>query len=72
MKKQEEPPTYETAYAELQQIVTALQSETVSIDDLAEKIARAQELIRFCRERLRQVEAEVGKIVEEWKRTLKF
>lgn len=56
--------TYESAYAELQQIVQDLQGEMVDIDDLALKIERAQELIRFCRERLRQVEAEVGKIVE--------
>jgi exodeoxyribonuclease VII small subunit len=56
--------TYESAYAELQQIVQDLQGEMVGIDDLALKIERAQELIRFCRERLRQVETEVGKIVE--------
>ena len=56
--------TYESAYAELQQIVQDLQGEMVDIDDLALKIERAQELVRFCRERLRQVEAEVGKIVE--------
>jgi len=56
--------TYESAYAELQQIVQDLQGEMVGIDDLALKIERAQELVRFCRERLRQVEAEVGKIVE--------
>lgn len=41
--------TYEAVYTELQQIVQELQGETVSIDDLAAKIARAQELIRFCR-----------------------
>jgi len=56
--------TYESAYAELQQIVQDLQGEMVDIDDLALKIERAQELVRFCRERLRQVETEVGKIVE--------
>lgn len=56
--------TYESAFTELQQIVQELQGEMVGIDDLALKIARAQELIRFCRERLREVETEVGKIVE--------
>lgn len=56
--------TYESAYAELQQIVQDLQGELVGIDDLAAKIARAQELIRFCRERLRQTEEEVGKLLD--------
>lgn len=64
MKQPREKLTYESAYMELQQIVQELQGEMVGIDDLAIKIARAQELIRFCRERLREVEAEVGKIVE--------
>lgn len=57
MKQNENTPrTYEEAYAELQQIVSALQQEQVSIDDLAAFIERAQLLIQFCRERLRQVE----------------
>ena len=62
MKKQEESLNYESAYAELQQIVTGLQGETIGIDDLAAKIERARELIRFCRERLRATETAVGKI----------
>ena len=65
MSKHSEPHTYETAYAELQQIIQDLQGEMVGIDDLAAKIARAQELIRFCRERLRQVEEEVDKMTTD-------
>lgn len=59
MKKQDVKLTYEAAYAELQQIVQDIQNETVGIDDLTAKIARASELIRFCRERLRMTEEEV-------------
>ncbi len=59
MKKQEAKLTYQSAYAELQQIMQEVQGETVGIDDLAAKIARASELIRFCRERLRMTEEEV-------------
>ncbi|MCK6692939.1 MAG: exodeoxyribonuclease VII small subunit [Thermoanaerobaculia bacterium] len=64
MNKSTEQLSYEVAYAELQQIVQELQGETVSIDELAAKIARAQELIRFCRERLKAVETEIGKVGE--------
>ena len=63
-KTTESPDTYETAFAELQQLVNALQNESVGIDELAGKVERAQWLIRFCRERLRQVESEVAKLVE--------
>jgi exodeoxyribonuclease VII small subunit len=57
MKK--EKMTYEAAYAELQQIVTALQSDSISIDDLSEKIKRAGELVAFCQEKLRTIENEM-------------
>jgi exodeoxyribonuclease VII small subunit len=49
--------TYEEAFAELQRIVEAVQSEQIGIDELAERTRRANELIAWCRERLRQVEA---------------
>jgi exodeoxyribonuclease VII small subunit len=62
MKKKEEILRYESAQQELQQIVRDLQSEAVPIDELGEKIARANELIQFCRERLRVTEAEVAKL----------
>ncbi len=62
MKKQPEQPTYASAYAELQQIVRDLQDEAVGIDELTAKIARAAELIRFCREKLRMTEEEMGKL----------
>ncbi len=62
MKKQPEQLTYESAQTELQQIVQDLQNEAVGIDELTAKIARASELIRFCRERLRMTEEEIGKL----------
>ena len=49
--------TYEYAFAELQRIVEAVQSEQIGIDELATYTQRANELIDFCRERLRKVEA---------------
>ena len=62
MKQQPETLSYETAYAELQQIVHDLQGELIGIDELAAKIKRARDLIAFCRERLRQTEEAVVKI----------
>ena len=54
MKKKEEILSYESAQEELQQIVRDLQTEAVRIDELGEKIARANALIQFCRRPLQQ------------------
>jgi exodeoxyribonuclease VII small subunit len=52
--------SYESAYAELQRLLHELQEESVSIDELSAKVARAKDLIQFCRERLRQTEEELS------------
>jgi exodeoxyribonuclease VII small subunit len=49
--------TYDSAYAELRQILQNIQDDAVSIDDLKVNIERAGVLIRFCREKLRDTEA---------------
>lgn len=54
--------SYETAWAELQQIVSALQNGSIGIDDLSAQIERAAELVNFCRERLRETEAAVERL----------
>lgn len=60
MKKNAElPVSYESAWAELQSIVQELQSETVSVDELSEKLERAAVLANFCRERLRKTEEQL-------------
>jgi exodeoxyribonuclease VII small subunit len=57
--------TYTQAYAELADIVASLQNDNTDIDALAARIERANELIRFCRERLRQTEEMVQKLTGE-------
>ncbi len=57
--------TYEAAMAELQQITAALQEEAVSMDDLSGKVARAAELLTYCREKLRKTEEETNKFFTE-------
>ena len=57
--------TYESAYAELQQIAEEIEEETVSVDTLAEKVKRASILIQFCQQKLRGTEDEVTKIIKQ-------
>ncbi|HTZ17776.1 MAG TPA: exodeoxyribonuclease VII small subunit [Dissulfurispiraceae bacterium] len=57
--------TYNQAIAELEGIVGDIESEEVDVDALAEKVKRAAELIRFCKEKLRGTGAEVKKVLSE-------
>jgi len=57
--------TYEKAMAELQSIVNDLQEDAIGIDKLSDKMNRAAELIRFCREKLRSTEEEVDRLLGE-------
>ena len=57
--------TYEKAYEELERIMTDLQEDKISVDDLTVKVKRAAELITFCNTMLRATEDEVTKIVKK-------
>ncbi len=56
--------TYESAFEELRQITEAIESEQVSVDELAAKVKRSAELIEFCTARLSATEAEVNQIIQ--------
>jgi len=56
---------YENAYAELAQIAAEIETESVSVDVLAERVKRASELIAFCQTKLRSTETEVNKIIKQ-------
>jgi exodeoxyribonuclease VII small subunit len=63
MKKTNNDLNYETAMSELQSIVSALQNDEIGVDELSEKVKRATELIRFCREKLRKVEEDMEDVL---------
>ena len=54
--------TYDTAYAELNNILVSLQSDETGLDDLSEKLIRAAELSEFCKSKLRSIETDIEKI----------
>ncbi len=55
---------YELAFKELNTIVKDIEQENVQLDELSAKIVRANELIAFCKERLRKTEEEYQKAIE--------
>ena len=58
--------TYEEAFQELQEIVQEIENGDVNVDVLGEKVRRAGELMRFCREKLFKTEKEVQQVLKEF------
>jgi exodeoxyribonuclease VII small subunit len=65
----EEILTYEAAKSELIAISKEIESEEISVDELAAKVKRASELIEFCQAKLKNTEAEVSKISSRMENT---
>ncbi len=57
--------TYQSALDELNQIAIDMESEIISIDELAEKVKRASILLRICNAKLKSTEDDVRKILGE-------
>lgn len=55
--------SYEAAFKELAQIAKEIESDSVSIDVLAQKVKRASELITYCQSKLKSTETEVNNII---------
>ncbi len=57
--------SYEAAVSELEEILENLQDGEVNVDELAQKVDRSSELIKFCQEKITSAEMQVKKIVGE-------
>ena len=56
---------YEEAMAELEKISSQMENNELGIDQLAEKLNQAKELIKFCRAQLVNIEQEIQKILSD-------
>ncbi|MCQ2268595.1 MAG: exodeoxyribonuclease VII small subunit [Bacteroidaceae bacterium] len=56
--------TYTQAMTQLQEIVEQLEDNSLDIDQLTEKVKYAQELIKFCRDRLYKTDEEIQKLLK--------
>ncbi len=56
---------YQEAFEELQQIVGDIEEGEISVDELSEKVKRAAQLIKICKTKLTQTEANVDQILKE-------
>ncbi len=55
--------SYADAVHELETIISALEGDQLDIDGLAERVARAANLIEVCRSRIELARVEVNKVV---------
>ena len=70
MADESEPDThnslnYAEALAELDDILAELEDEALDVDLLSERVERASELIRFCRDRITSARTQVHQIVAD-------
>ena len=65
MSDSENPEGYDAAFGGLKTILEALQQDEIGVDELAQKVKRAAQLIAFCGDRLRKAEGEVQKVLNE-------
>jgi len=54
---------YEGAFEELKNIITHLERGDIAVDELAEKVKRAAQLIELCKTKLTATEEEVNKVI---------
>ncbi|MGI9017578.1 MAG: exodeoxyribonuclease VII small subunit [Euzebya sp.] len=58
-----EPTSYAAAEAELEQILQALESESVNVDQLSDHVQRARSLIMWCRQQVAAAEITVSELL---------
>lgn len=57
--------SYDKAFDELQKIVTDMEDGEIGVDVLSEKVKRASELIKICKEKLTSTEEDIQKILKD-------
>ncbi len=60
-----EQKKYEDALRELETIVSKMEANEYDIDQLAEQLKKAQQLIKLCKDRLTAAETEIKKLQGE-------
>jgi len=56
---------YDKAFAELKELLADIQAPDTSLDELSKKLKRAKELIKKCKEKLRDIEKDVEETLND-------
>lgn len=61
---------YAKAMEELESILKKIEEQDIDIDDLAEEVKRAAELIKLCKKKIEKAEMEVNQVVQSFESEL--
>jgi exodeoxyribonuclease VII small subunit len=53
--------TFDKAFSELEKLVEQIEDEHIQLDELADKVKEAKELIKYCETRLRTIATDIEK-----------
>lgn len=59
---------YNKAYSDLLKLVEEIEDDSIQLDTLAAKVKQAKELIEFCENSLRKIDADVNTAMEDKKK----
>jgi exodeoxyribonuclease VII small subunit len=57
--------TYTEAIEELQSILNRIESGDLDVDILAEEVKKAAVLLKYCKDKLYKIDAEIKKVLED-------
>ncbi|MFV0590551.1 MAG: exodeoxyribonuclease VII small subunit [Draconibacterium sp.] len=57
--------SYSEAMSEIEEILEKIESEELDVDELAEKVKRVSVLLKTCKDKLTQTNAQVEQILKE-------
>ncbi|HPR32772.1 MAG TPA: exodeoxyribonuclease VII small subunit [Prolixibacteraceae bacterium] len=57
--------TYREAMDEIEAILNSIENDEPDVDDLAEKVKRVAQLLKFCKDKLYKTQEEVEKVLKE-------
>ncbi|WP_242927238.1 exodeoxyribonuclease VII small subunit [Pontibacter vulgaris] len=57
--------TYREATQELEEILRAIENDAVDVDELTQKVQRSSQLIKLCKEKLRNAENAINQVFNE-------
>jgi exodeoxyribonuclease VII small subunit len=63
MNKKKE--TYKEAISEIEEILSKIENNELDVDELSEKVKRVSFLIKICKDKLKNTEEEIEKILRE-------
>ncbi len=55
--------SYQDAFKELEKLVEEIEDDKIQLDKLAPKVGRANELVKFCQGKLRNIEIEIAEAI---------